>query len=68
MVRVMLMYPRQSGAMLPLPELHVACLPPADDCAGEDHCPDYVARWREKDGCRRRDLRRRKFGLDKEHW
>jgi hypothetical protein len=44
MVGVMLMYRRQSGSVLPLPELHVACLPPADDCAGEDHCQDHVVR------------------------
>ena len=44
---------RETGTMLPLRELHLAYLPSADDCAGEDHCQDNAAGRREQDGCRR---------------
>jgi hypothetical protein len=59
---------RQSSALLPLCQLHVTYIPPADDFAGEDHCQDDAVGWRKQDGRRRGDFWRRQFGMDQEHW
>lgn len=54
---------RQPRPLLPLFELYVTYLSPADDRAGEDHCADAVTEGWGQDGATRGDIRRGQFGL-----